>query len=337
MKEISRRDALAGATALGAVALAGCVANNSDDDENENPESTEDPDPADNTNNTDSSDDPDSSTETTGDSEDDGEQETAGSLELLETGLTTTNAACGSGDLVEADTSDGAVTLEGKIPSSDPCHEAVLEDARLEDGALSVVVGVESTDSGCAQCLGVVEYEGTLSFSQDLSDLSMFESFNVEHRGSSGETHVIEEAGVVTGRVSRQGDQSGGGSGGGRTRNAVLANSIETISRDCSGGVPSRNSPERVEADEETEFSQSGSTVTVEGSVGASTPCHEAFVESVSYNSGVLSVVVGAESNLGQEEFCTECVAEIEYEAAVEVAEDIAVDDVSVTHIEAVQ
>jgi hypothetical protein len=319
MRELTRRDALASATALGAVVVAGCVADN-DGDEDDNGADNPDSEPN-------ASSDPD----TGGDNG--SEQDSPPELELLDTELTTADTTCGSGDMVEASTTDGDLTLEGKVPSSNPCYDAVLDGATLENDTLSVTVRLEeATDGGtCAQCLGVVDYEGTFSFSEDLTDLSRLESVTVDHGGRSGETHTVREAGVVSGQVSR-GDDTSSDDG---PESAVLANSIETVDRGCTSGGAPGDSPERVDADDETEYSQSGSTVTVQGSVTAATPCHEAYVESVSYDSGQLSLVVGAESNLAPDEYCTECLAEIQYEATVEVAETADVADVSVAHINA--
>jgi hypothetical protein len=312
MRELTRREALAGATALGAVAVAGCVSN-SDDDE----------DPASN----------DPETSTSQDNGEDAGEEQETPLELLGTELTANDGSCGSGDQVEATVTDGDVTLSGKIPASNPCHEAVLRDGTMEDGSLSMTVEVESTSGegeSCAQCLGVVDYEATLEFSEDLTDLSALSSLTVEHGGRSGETHTIEEAGVVSGRVSLGED----GSRDGATGEAVLADSIVTTERGCTGNIPPSGELERESADEETSVSQSDNTVTVQGSLTASTPCHEANLERVSYDGGVLSLAVGTESNLDSDEMCVECLAELEYEATVEVADGVAVEDVSVAHIQ---
>jgi hypothetical protein len=343
MRELTRRDALAGAAALGAVGLAGCVSENNDDngdDGEDNPDNTDNPE---NANDPDSS----SSEDNGGDDGSNPEAQQGSELELLDTELTTANTECGSGDMVEATITNGDLELAGKMPASNPCHDAVLDDATLEDGVLSVAVGVEdatSEDEGCVQCLGVVDYEGTLAFSEDLSDLSAFESVTVEHGGTSGQTHTVRETGVVSGSVSGEdgrsddrddadGDESDADGDG--LESAVLANSIATTDRSCTGNIPPGDEPERVDADDRTEFSQTDNTVTVEGTLTASTPCHEAYTESVSYDGGVLSLVVGVESNLADDEYCTECLAEIQYEATVEVAEQTTVDDVSVTHIQA--
>ena len=317
MQKLTRRDALAGATGLGAVAIAGCV---SGSDDNEGGDAAN------------SDPDPENDQENGGESRDNGdEQETE--LALVGMELTETSGSCGSGDQVEASVVDGDIILSGKLPASNPCHEAVVSNGTMEDRSLSMTVGVESTsgeDETCASCLGVVDYEATLEFSEELTDLSMLSALTVEHGGRSGETHTIEEAGVVSGAGSR-GDGSSGDNG---METPVLANAIVTTNRGCTGEVPPSGSPERVGADEETEFSQSENTVTVEGSLVASTPCHEAYIDRVGYDSGTLSLTVGVESNTDPDELCVECLAEIEYEATVDVAEDVTVQSVSVSHIQ---
>ena len=315
MQKLTRREALAGATGLGAVAIAGCVSSNDDNEDNGGDAANSDPE-----------------SENGGESRDNGDgQETE--LELVGMELTETSGSCGSGDQVEASAVDGDITLSGKLPASNPCHEAVVRDGTMEDGSVSMTVAVESTsgeNETCASCLGVVDYEATLEFSEELTDLSALSSLTVEHGGRGGATHTIEKTGVVSGAGSR-GD---GDSGDDATEAVVLANSIVTTNRECTGEIPPTGSPERVDADRETEFSQSDDTVTVDGSLVASTPCHEAYIDSVGYDSGTLSLTVGVESNTDPDELCVECLAEIEYEATVEVAEDVTVQSVSVSHIQ---
>ena len=319
MRTLTRREALAGATGLGAVAIAGCVSSNDDNEDDGGDAANSDPQSE-------------NDQENGGESRDNGDgPETE--LELVGIELTETSGSCGSGDQVEASAVDGDITLSGKLPASNPCHEAVVRDGTMEDGSLSMTVAVESTsgeNETCASCLGVVDYEATLEFSEELTDLSALSSLTVEHGGRSGVTHTIEEAGVVSGAGSR-GDS---GSGDDAMEAAVLASSIVTTNRGCTGEIPPSDSPERIDADGETEFSQSDDTVTVDGSLVASTPCHEAYIDSVGYDSGTLSLTVGVESNTDPDELCVECLAEIEYEATVDVAEDVTVRSVSVDHIQ---
>ena len=314
MRELTRRDVLAGATALGAVAVAGCVADDDDDDPEGEPDGG------------------------AGDELD---------LELVETGITTLSADCGDDDLVEATVEGSSLVLDGTVPSADPCHEAVL-DADLTDGALSAGVTLEEDlpDEGtCAQCTGVVEYEATLELSEEISDLSVFESVTVEHGGRSGETHRIEEAGTVAGAAARgdeasDTDETGDADEPRDTAEAsddggVVTHSVVTTDTGCTSGTGGGR-PERVDADEDVTTTQREETVTVEGAVVASTPCHEAIVESASYNAGTLSLVVDTQSTLGDDEMCMECLGEVEYEVTVELTEGTTVDDISVTHIEPV-
>jgi hypothetical protein len=63
---------------------------------------------------------------------------------------------------------DGSqVTVEGVIRASDPCHEAVLEDARYDADSdrSTVVVGVTRTGTGaCQQCIADITYEAVVRF-----------------------------------------------------------------------------------------------------------------------------------------------------------------------------
>jgi len=333
MRELTRRDMLAGATALGAVALAGCVSENNGDDSPENQSENGGADDPDNgeaePESTDNKDDTESENTEDGETSD-------RSLELLDSSFSSAEGEQGRGDMVTADIADGDVVVTGTLPTPTPHYEAVLSEATLEGRDLRLVVDAERTmEEGQAgtQPLGVVDYEVTLAFSVDVDDLSVFDSFRVEHGGRSQETHTVETAGVATGAVAGRGeDEDNGGSGDPAEQGTVLASSIVTTNRDCTGGTGT-NSPDRVDASDEAELSQNGDTATVQGAVSATTPCHEAFLESVGYGAGTLQVVVGAESNLGPDEFCTQCIADIEYEVTVELAEGTAVSNLSVRPI----
>jgi hypothetical protein len=321
MTELTRRNALAGATALGVVALAGCVSGNNGDDDPENQSESS------------GADDPDNSeAEAEPESGDSEEQD----LELLDTTLSSAEAERGRGDMVSADIADGDVVVTGTLPTPTPHYEAVLSEATLDGRDLRLVVDAERTleeEQAGTQPLGIIDYELTLNFSVEMDDLSTFDSFRVQHGGRSQETHTVETAGVTTGAVAGRDEEDGGQSNNVAKQGAVLASSIVTTNRGCTGGTRG-NSPSRVDASDEVEFSQDGDTATVLGAVSASTPCHEAFLESVGYGAGTLRVVVGAESNLDRNEYCTECIADIEYEVTVELAEETEVSDVSMTHVQ---
>ena len=322
MRELTRRGALAGATALGAVALAGCVSEN---DGTDDPENQSESSGGDDPNNSEAEAEPES-----GDS---GEQD----LELLDTTLSSAEAERGRGDMVSADVADSDVVVTGTLPTPTPHYEAVLSEATLDGRDLRLVVDAERTldeEQAGTQPLGIVDYELTLNFSVEMDDLSIFDSFRVEHGGRSQETHTIETAGVTTGAVAgSDNEEDDSRSSDVAEQGTVLASSIVTTNRGCTGGTRG-NSPDRVDASDEAELSQDGDTATIQGAVSASTPCHEAFLESVGYGAGTLQVVVGAESNLDRNEYCTECIADIEYEVTVELAEGTDVSNLSVTHLQ---
>jgi hypothetical protein len=83
--------------------------------------------------------------------------------------LETTKQSCMSGESGSASVSaDGmALTVTGTIKASNPCHEAVLAGATYsaDKDHVEVTVRAESDGSGaCQQCIGAIEYEGTVEF-----------------------------------------------------------------------------------------------------------------------------------------------------------------------------
>ena len=83
--------------------------------------------------------------------------------ELVAKSIETTGSGCGSpnDETVQVDVSDRTVVVTGVLEAPNPCHEAVLKDVALVDGQLSLAVDVRSTleeDESCIQCHGRVEY-----------------------------------------------------------------------------------------------------------------------------------------------------------------------------------
>jgi hypothetical protein len=63
------------------------------------------------------------------------------------------------------------VTVTGTIWGNDACHTAVLSDARLDGGTLTVVVGSErdaDPETACADCIVSIGYEATVTFPDGL-------------------------------------------------------------------------------------------------------------------------------------------------------------------------
>ena len=208
MRELTRRDALASATALGTVAFAGCVADNDDDDDDSGTDNS------------------------TGSSGDGGE-----TLELTDSNIETTETDCGHSDTVSVSVTDGDLVLTGVCPSSTPCYEAVLEDATLDDDVVSLAVDIEPDppDGECVECTGEVSYEATLLFSESIEDPSVFEAVTVDHE--SGDEHtVVEDGSVVAG--GDDADDSGGSSDGkSDTDDAIVEYSISSEALSGTGDV----------------------------------------------------------------------------------------------------
>lgn len=165
MTECTRRDALAGAVALGAVGIAGCVTG-SGDTPNPDPENGSAPD--DNGN--------DSTTpEDSGNGGSDPADSGAVDNSVVNSSIETTAATCGNldGGSETVSVTNTTVTIDGTRGGlSNPCHEAVLGAVRFENGELTVEVGTRSTagpDEACITCVGTVEYEVTVELESAIS------------------------------------------------------------------------------------------------------------------------------------------------------------------------
>ena len=80
--------------------------------------------------------------------------------------IETLEATCGGVNDHEVTREDGMVIVEGSIPTSNPCHEAVLGTVSLADGSLAVEVGVRSTRGPrelCPDCIGEVSYRAEIA------------------------------------------------------------------------------------------------------------------------------------------------------------------------------
>ncbi|WP_435344332.1 hypothetical protein [Haloarchaeobius sp. HRN-SO-5] len=105
------------------------------------------------------------------------------SVETVETGCGTENAAT-----VAFDDGNGTVTLQGSISASTPCHVAAIERADFDAESRTLVVVVTAEDDGsdgCVQCLGQVDYTASFEFAGGLPD-----SVEVRH-ASMGETTTV--------------------------------------------------------------------------------------------------------------------------------------------------
>ncbi|NHN41627.1 hypothetical protein G9C85_08260 [Halorubellus sp. JP-L1] len=102
--------------------------------------------------------------------------------------LETTNTGCGTENTAEIAFGKSGASVDGKISTSDPCHEAAFADVSLSDGALTVTLEAMATDAeACEQCLAVVEYSAGVE-----TENGVPESVTVKHR-AQGETSVVAE------------------------------------------------------------------------------------------------------------------------------------------------
>lgn len=310
MRELSRRDALAGATALGTVVLAGCVSDDGDDD-------------SDTTGNGGAGNGDDNDA---GNGDDNGANE---ELELLDTAFESAEGSCSSptGDTASLEIDGTTLRINGTSPAPNPCHKCVLESATFENDSLSLVISVESTLEGeevCIECVGEVSYEATCEFSEEI-DATVFDTVTVEHE--EGETHTLVETGEVveqSGNEDADGD-SDDGSGDEETA-SVLGYQIQSADHDSDTGSYEVN-------DSGMEYSQTGDTVTIDGWIVTRTPCYDPVIYNASLEDGELVVGISAR-NTAEDEVCTQVISKLTYTAEVTLAPGTELADVSVTYEE---
>lgn len=141
---MDRRKFLRRTSALGALTLAGCMA---DDDANG---TTDD-------------------TPRAGSGGDDTPAVTGSSIERTDNG-------CASGDAGYASTSTDddtlTVTFSGRVTTNNPCYQPTLERTTYDAEAdrLTIVVGTEPEDGTCVECVGYVDFSGTVEFEGGVPD-----------------------------------------------------------------------------------------------------------------------------------------------------------------------
>lgn len=270
-----KRRALLTAAAGGATLLAGCAA--------AQPPGTGDDDGGTGTNPDDQHDDNDDSTT-------DGEP-----THMIETTWTD----CGGPDdeTVLAVASEDVIQIIGTTDAPNPCHEATLDAVSVDDEAVTIEIGVESTlgaDEDCAQCHGAVGYEATIDYSPAaiesvIVDHSNGDRFEVPIRGSD-EIPALDDIG------------------------------IETTAAECANS----------DDEESVTVHREGDRIGITGSRPAPDPCHIATIEGTTIEDGMLSVVV----DIAEEgEMCAQCIASIEYDLVVDLVGGSLIDEVRVEHV----
>lgn len=97
--------------------------------------------------------------------------------------IETIQARCGTQDAGTSwELHSDTITITGHRPAPTPCHSATLEEVKLVEGILVVVIGATSTfgpTEECVQCVGRLQYEATVTLDRP-GDL---ESIDVRHTG----------------------------------------------------------------------------------------------------------------------------------------------------------
>jgi hypothetical protein len=214
---VKRRTLLRGVGAAGTLALTGCLSDDSGGvpTDTDGPTDTEAPpdestdtdrrtdEPTDRTDDIVTEPDPDGTDEpsaTPSDAPEDTASETPDSdpsatpSGVADSSLEVTGSDCGAqtdDTSVAFDEDGGTVTVTGTIWGNDACYTAVLSDARLDGGTLTVVVGSESdagTDTMCAQCITEIDYEATVAL-----DGALPREVVVVHAHDGEDTRVTSE------------------------------------------------------------------------------------------------------------------------------------------------
>ncbi len=215
----------------------------------------------------------------------------------IDASLQSTGSDCATpnDDWAAASEAGDGLAIEGTTPAPTPCYEAVLEGTTLAENTVELAVDVTSTlgeDEDCAQCAGAVDYEITVA-----GDLAGVEGVQVDH--VPGQSHTLDVFGA---------DEPP----------RVDVTAIETRSADCGSA-------------DEVSASVTGPFITLHGHLPAPDPCHEAALTDATVEDEILTVDIEA---VPDEEagVCIECLAEVEYQAQVELVGPPAIAEIHVHH-----
>lgn len=301
MDELSRRDVLGATAAASLGSLAGCLGQLVEDD------STDDQGGNGNGDNTGNGNGDGESDEIGGDDQENGgngnkdDEADAPPEGVAEISIETISADCSSSDdeTANAESTDGGVKITGALTAPDPCHGAVIDLASsdLSQNRLSLTVDVDDTsEESCMDCVGLVEYEIPVELEDDVS----VNEVSIQHvdGGSFGIAWETSEA----------------------TPSAFVSD-FETVDASCASGDSDSANAELSEG-----------TVSLDGVLTASNPCHEAVPGTVAVEENQLRVEIGVESTLDDDEMCQDCLGAIEYEATVSLGNDSEIDSVHISH-----
>lgn len=302
MERVTRRKTVLGALGAGAVALAGCVSGD-DDPSGDDVDTNGDGDGAGTGDESDAE-----NGDDTGDSDDSGGKDGA-DIEL-EVTLEHVASGCAESDDDHAalfyDEEAAVYTIEGVLPSPNPCHTPVLVESGYEDGTVSLTIDVEEDlpdDESCATCAGEVVYECTVA-GVDPDDVDQFE---IVHE--TREIHTLGEATPAGSRPS--------------------LGSVELISSDSRSRTGEDEDADWVRL---ADIDDEAGILTIDGLIPTSTPHYQAVLVESGLVRGELRLAVDVESTLGDDELGTTELGVVEYEVVAEIDNVEALDRASVKH-----
>lgn len=284
---MKRRTILRRGGALGALALAGCVATDGGD---QGDPTTTDP----------------TETPTTTPTETPTETPTVDPVGVVDRSISTVANDCHRGDTgtsvsVSIDADTGRVTVTGTMKTPTPCYQATLRTVAWDGDAETLAIDVSATSTGepCIECVGAVDYRATVTMKGVLP-----ETVEISHDGSPVET-------------SEPNGESDDGSGSDASDGEVTEPTPALASTDLEvTGVD--HADENQSGD--IEFQHETTSVVVTGTVRARNGCEIPALETVAYDAveDVLSVeVVAAVPPEDEEKACTQVIRHVDYRATV--------------------
>jgi hypothetical protein len=159
-----KRRTLLKTSALATLALAGCVGGGDGSGPGDEPSRT----PTDESTETPAAEPTGTPTDEPTETPTDDPTKTPPPVSVREASVETLSAECGSGDsgaAISFEESGPAVSFSGTLTASTPCHEATLEGVAYDEqrDALVAVLGTESTDEMCTDCVGSVQFSGEVA------------------------------------------------------------------------------------------------------------------------------------------------------------------------------
>lgn len=197
-----------------------------------------------------------------------------------------TDSGCSSGEeataTVSPDEAASAVTFSGHLVTGTPCHDVGISRTTYshDDDRLVIDLGTERAETECADCVGWIDFEGTVDLDGDIPSRVI-----VSHDNST---------------LADTGDETADGP-------TVVDSSIELVDSRCSSGE---------EQTADVSMDPDEMTVSFSGLVMVGDPCREPTLDRVAYHPDTdrLAIMVGTESTAST---CDDCLGVVEFAGTV--------------------